>query len=227
MRAEGPLSLLSSRVIRNVSLAAALVLSPAVAGAEIIDFTGMGRRSTVSVAGVYTGTVYAGELNWTWIGAAPEGFAQTFYTYCVDLLNLVVDPQTVVVGSSSSQPGAGAGRAAWLFNMYAPSVRASGTNTQAAALQVAIWEALYDSSGDLGLGNFRLTTTGAIRDQANAYLASLYYAPGAYHTSVATWLDTARGQDQITARVSEPPTLLLFGLSLLLFAGRLRRPASV
>ena len=213
-------------ILRAV-LASALLVLPVSAHAEMIDFTGLGRNAVVSVSGVRTGTFYAGELNWMWVGAPPAGFSQSFYTYCVDLLNLVVDPQTVAVRSTSQIAGVsanGGGKAAWLFNTYAPTIRGAGTNTQAAALQVAIWEALYDSSADLGTGNFRLNTTGAIRTQANVYLSGLYSPAGQYRTSTATWLDTVRGQDQMTSRVTEPPTLALFGVALMLFAGWLRRP---
>jgi len=223
--------------LRRVCLAAAVFVSlaglPATARAEIIDYTGLGRSAVVSVAGVWSGSVYAGELNWAWVGSAPAGFAQTFYSYCVDLRNVLTDPQTVSVRSTSQMTTSlgiatdGGAKAAWLFDSYAATIRSSGTGIQAAALQVAIWEALYDTSQSLVAGNFRLNTTGAIRDQANAYLSSLYVGTGQYQTSVATWLDTSRGQDQLTARVSEPSTLLLFGLALTLFAGWLRRPLRI
>lgn len=93
-------------------------------------------------------------------------------------------------------------KVAWLFNTFAEGIRLSGTDIQAAALQVAIWEALYDSSPDLGAGNFQLTTVGAIRDQANAYLSALDAGPGGYQTSSAGWLDTSHGQDQVIASAS-------------------------
>jgi hypothetical protein len=211
-----------ARFILGIAVCAGLALSPAPASAEIIDFTGMGRYAAVSVnmAGSNM-SVYAGEITWSFVGAAPEGFAQTFYSYCVDLLNVLRDFQTVTVSSTDESGSDGLAKAAWLFNTFASTIHTSGTGAEAAGLQVAIWEALYDSANSLSGGIFRLNTTGAVQTAANNYLSALY-ANGSYHTGTATWLDTRYGQDQITARVSEPSTLLMLGAALLAAAGRLR-----
>jgi hypothetical protein len=210
-----------------------LTLAPSVAEASAIDFQGLGHGAAVTVAGVRNGTVMAGELNWQWIGTPPDGFAQTFYSYCLDVANNLFDGQLVTPRSTSGfTNGAidGGEKAAWLFEHYAADIRANDTpsaDTQAAALQVAIWEAMYDTSADLGEGMFRLTTTGDIRTQAEAYLTALYNAgANIYRQSVGTVLDVARGdrgQDQIVAKVSEPSTLLLVGMAFLIFARRARR----
>ena len=212
------------KFVLGATLCAGLMGAPAPASAEILDFTGMGRYAAVSVsmAGLPGGTmsVYAGEINWSFVGAAPEGFAQSFYSYCVDLLNVLRDPQTVTV-QSTDEGSAALAKAAWLFNTFATTIHTSGTGAQAAGLQVAIWEALYDSTASLSGGNFRLNTTGSVQTAANGYLSALY-TNGSYHTGTATWLNTNYGQDQITARVSEPSTLLMLGAALLAAAGRLR-----
>ncbi len=69
-------------------------------------------------------------------------------------------------------------------------------------------------------------TSNGIRTQANTYLQALYSADSGYHTSVATVLATSAGQDQITAHVSEPSTLLLLGSGLAFLARRRKRAAA-
>ncbi len=195
-------------------LAGFLLIAPAQARADVINFNGLGRGSAVSTTLSLGGTTYvrnvlAGQLNWTWAATG-----QSFYAYCVDLVNYLQSPQTVSKVSSTGFTNGvvnGGAKAAWLFNTYAAAIFGSGSNTQAAALQVAIWEAMYDTTNSLTGGAFRLATTGAIRTQAQTYLNALYSGPGGYQTSVATILSTSRGQDQIT-RVPEPATLVFFGL---------------
>jgi hypothetical protein len=183
----------------------------------------------------------AGELNWQWVGSPPDGFAESFYSYCVDVSQNLRDPQEVTARSTNGFTNGAAGggaRAAWLFNEYAAGIRstadAAAANIMAAALQVAIWEAMYDSSANLTTGSFILTTTGAlgnqwqVRNQAQAYLDALYITATTYRTGVATILEVVspnRGQDQIVTRVSEPSTLLLMiGVAtFLVFANRFRR----
>jgi hypothetical protein len=214
---------------------AALVslIAPAASRADEIDFIrNQGLRANVSIdlSGVHDNLVVsAGELVWDWMTPTPDGFADVFYTYCIDLLNIVRDPQTVSVRSTTeySNPMTavdGINRAAYLFNRHAADVHLSGSATLAAALQVAIWETLYDGDTNLGSGNFVLNTTGAVRMAASGYLASLFEASGASYSSAATWLDAIGGQDQIMGSVSEPSTLLLLGTAMLFAAGRLRKP---
>ena len=222
------------RQVGATALLMALLSIPSAAAANQIDFLRVGHGSAVSISGVRSGSFMAGELEWQWIGTTPDGFAQSFYSYCVDVSQNLADPQTVTARSSDGFTNGvtdGGGKAAWLFNTYAAGIRAnanaSGANIQAAALQIAIWEAMYDTSANLGVGNFILNTTGAIRTQAQTYLTSLYGgANGSYQTGVATILEAISpnpGQDQIVARVSEPSTLLLMGVAFLMLAKRSRK----
>lgn len=211
----------------------AVVMAPSVSQADDIDFIpNQGLRSNVSISlsGVYSNLlVGAGELVWDWITPTPTGFTDIFYSYCVDLLYVLNDPQTVTRRSTTEYHNAGTvdggiGSAAYLFNANAAAIHASGNATLAAGLQVAIWELLYDNNSDLSAGSFVLNTTGAIRTAANGYLATLFDGSGGRYSASATWLDTLNGQDQMTFGVSEPSTLLLLGTAMLIAASRLRRP---
>ena len=198
------------------------------AAADVIDFRGSGRAAAVGITvrngstTLFSGNVMAGELNWSWLSGTPEGFATDFYSYCIDATQYLRDPQYVTVRTTDSftagSANAGA-KVSWLFNTYASVIHATGTNTQAAALQLAIWEALYDSSQDLSAGAFRGSGNSAILTQAQTYLNALYSSH--YLGSQATFLDVDgtntnpaySGQDQITHGVPEPSTLLMMGLA--------------
>ena len=215
-------------ITKSVAVAA-LVGVPLTANAETIDFRGSGLNAAVSISvlnaagSLVTNSVAAGELNWAWLNGTPEGFEGQFFSYCVDALNALRDPQTVVVDttenlalSNGNRPAStdAGDKVAWLFNTYAGVVHASGSGAAAAGLQVAIWEALYDSSSfSLTGGNFRLNNNSLVGAQATTFLTSLYSSN--YSGSSASWLNTSYGQDQITHGVPEPATLLLMGVGLL------------
>jgi len=241
-RSRSPLLIVATLVVMALC-------NPASAAAELVGFagptnwTGKGYGATISAslegANSYTG--FAGELNWLWgadsnpatIAATPDGFVQAFFSYCVDFTHSLGDPQDVVVVSSTGfyqdiiGPDVleGGAKASWLFNRYAGDIRSSvGTdlNLRAAALQVAIWEALYDSSANLVGDRFTLATTGAVATYAGSYLTELYSHQGEWTSSAALVLKTENGQDQIT-RVPEPATVGLLGLGLFALAASARR----
>ncbi|MDX1928945.1 MAG: SdrD B-like domain-containing protein [Pirellulaceae bacterium] len=90
----------------------------------------------------------------------------SFLTLCVDLFNqlgtgvngpFTVTPDSIPIGNGSPQ---NAERVAYLFNHYGQTPQGSNG---AAALQLAVWELLYDANsadpdGDLTAGNFRFNS---------------------------------------------------------------------
>ena len=199
-----------------------------------LDYTGVGHGASVtfSLANDPLGnpfTDFAGEIRWRQINGNGT-YGPDFSAFCVDATRYLTDPETVDVRSTNDLTGttqsngavvAGGGadagkRIAWLVNSFGSVAHTDVTGVAAAALQVAIWETLYDGVANLAGGSFRLLTTGAVNSTASSYLAQLYSKPlvgggTTYYTSEAIWLDTTNGQDQVRS-VPEPGSILLVGV---------------
>jgi hypothetical protein len=226
------------------AIVAGMMLALAWAGpaqAEPIYFHGMGLGVTgLEFMAPHYFPDFAGQV---WLDRGLAGTSDDFFAYCVDATKSRTFTQDVTIrnlselpdngNSANAQPDAGA-RIAWLLNTYATdSWLATDGNNRAAALQLAIWEVLYDPFGSYNVttGEFKLLHAQLhtpLVAYSSAYLASL-----GDNRSEATWLDITdpkltTGQDfAMPLAVPEPgSSLVLFGSGLVGLAGFLRRRRS-
>ncbi|MBL8490065.1 MAG: PEP-CTERM sorting domain-containing protein [Rhodocyclaceae bacterium] len=181
---------------------------------------GMGTVSTGSAAGEFAGT----------FGPNPSGVNPSFETYCVSLR------QTFTWGSPfqvTRQAFAGnayntalnqqvqLNKLGWLMANDASYAVTNATTS--AAMQLAIWEIVYDNGADVTSGmGFKVTAgSAAAQTQANAWLAGL---AASNHQYIAERLYNPDKQDQLVVTVPEPETYAMFlaGLGMMGFVARRR-----
>lgn len=215
-------------LVKSLVAAAALCVAGSAFAADPIDITSysFSGLSGFNVTGVVNETVSAGQ-----IGITTD--AGSFLTYCIELTqNLDINKAYVLDKTYANDL---VSRLFDVAGFFSPGGVASLNDK--AALQVAIWEAVYDAApGDLNAGNFMVTganaaATAAIGTAGNFLLAASALAPNSYPT--ALWAFESPGteripgsQDLVTA-VPEPGTyaLMLAGLAGIGFVAR-RRSAS-
>jgi hypothetical protein len=192
----------------------------------------LGRGQGVSVATTpqaITDTPWAGSLVLTVNGGAYAGLS--LLAYCVDLYHWAGWTEDVTIMSTNNLPSGGrpvnvgpdAGlKAAFLYKQF--QLGKVLTAEQSAALQVAIWEVLYDTaSPDLSGGNFTLRLDGAVASYARQYIEELNASNGAAEGLL--FLSTNEDQQSFIALMSvpEPASLLLLGSGLIGFGFFARR----
>jgi hypothetical protein len=159
------------------------------------------------------------------------GAVQTFYTFCTDIneffsatkdYELVLSPNSG--GITPSTPWAtaapnGFDKASWLYNQQQPNLNAGWLSTanNAAAMQLAVWELLYDSNpGNVAAGLLEVTgLTVAESDAANALVlqATIFFGAGGTFES-GTWLKPNLAQGEAAHQgflyypVPEPSTII-------------------
>ncbi len=179
-----------------------------------MTFNGMGLSSQVRL---HASGLLADNLK-TPAGQLKVTYENTDYlAYCVDLNHYAksanMTPESISVLNNSDM-------VAWLFDTYAYGVT---TGTEAAALNVAIWEVLYETNDafNAGTGYFWVSENQNVLDEANVLLASLDSMPTNYTPSNGLMvLDGLNAQDVV---VPEPTSLGLLGIGAGCFIVKRRR----
>jgi PEP-CTERM motif len=163
---------------------------------------------TIDIFGQPYNPAYAGSIVLSSLDATPLPFL-----YCVDVMHDIYIPGTYYStgvntnGMVHNSPVDNAGQVAWLLDQYADA--AKGNKDKTAALQVAIWEAMYG--------------TKAIHLNGPASVSNELYSIHSHDAGTAsvgnyTWLSPldAHGVQMqgLVTRVPEPGSTLLLALAL-------------
>ncbi|HMS54495.1 MAG TPA: PEP-CTERM sorting domain-containing protein [Fimbriimonadaceae bacterium] len=157
--------------MRNFRLlfTSSLILSAAVSRAALFTFHGLVSGKSQAVSINYAGNsmnVGAGLAN-----VSLDGGPQ-FLGVCVDLDHWNGNGSSYQVNVRPIEDrGPFATRAAWLFNDQASSVN---SNMKGAALQLAVWDIVYDNGDGLDAGSFKSSASGSLLTQTNSYLAASF-----------------------------------------------------
>lgn len=135
---------------------------------SLFTYNGLVSEMSRSVAINYAGknmTVGAGLANVSLDGVDLIGL-------CVDLVHWNTNGSAYQVNVRPiEERGPTATRAAWLFSSAVGTV---DTRDRGAALQLAVWDILYDGGDGLNAGSFKSSVTGNVLTITNSYLANSF-----------------------------------------------------
>jgi len=200
--------------ITAVAILAAFLLAAAPASADFMDFQGVGLNQQVRFhAPGKSVKVPAGQMRINYDGTDQ-------LSYCVDIYATAGDSEVTEAPVLSLHNG---DIVAWLYEVHSPDVT---TGLEACSIQVAIWEALYETDGnpfDLSSGSFYVSENANAAAGAEALLAA---APTDYDPTGTFVLVSECKQDMLgydNPPVPEPAAASIMGLGGLFALARRRR----
>lgn len=205
----------------------AMGLSAAASAASLTaTFNSVGPYNSISVstdgAANFTG-LPSGLMNWTKTGGDYAGVNGNFTTFCIELTEYVSGGGSYVYNivspdlAPTSLGGMGLAKAdelSELFGRFYAGLNFSDAD-EMTAMQISVWNIVYDGDLTLAAGPFQVTNGGAYYGLANAMLGAL---DGTGPHAALDAMAAVGVQDQI---VPEPASLALLAAGLLL--GRPRR----
>jgi hypothetical protein len=240
----------SKILVRTMALAAAVLLAGGLSARatitlQLLDATSRAETGFTS-AGSAGATIAGNELIgiYRFNSSGNEGPANPFWSTCLSpagRLDWGTHDYTsfnFVAGSTGNNPASwstvgtgdsGIQNAQYLWRLFSPTIIASGNANQGAGLALAMYEALYDSTGygtynSANNGTFYVTSglSGAVQTAYNSYLGALNFAAVNANLGngyVLRSTEIGAGQDLIwnVEPVPEPTTMIAGALLLLPF----------